>query len=155
MRLQSEFKAPLQRRVEIAQEALDKFAGERFAWGSSDCALLADFVLRRAGYKPKLKSFGSYATDRGALRALKRKHMSTVLDWIDSVGVARIPAANVLPADLIAFPGEGGWHGLTVYLGNGRVLGYTESAVDGACSIIAAKMVFAVAAWSVVPWQKS
>ena len=46
-------------------------------------------------------------------------------------GAHRItPAAAPAPGDLIAFPGEGGWHGLTVYLGNGRVLGYTEAAAD-------------------------
>jgi hypothetical protein len=156
MRLQSDFKAPLQRRVDIAQEALEAFMGKPFAWGTNDCARLADHVLRAAGYKPNLGQFGTYATDRAALRALKRRHMGTVLDWMDSVpGLARITPARALPADLIAFPGEGGWHGLTVYIGNGRVLGFTEMAEDGACSIIAARMVFAVAAWSVVPWQKS
>jgi hypothetical protein len=155
MRLQSVYKAPLQRRVEIAQEALDTFAGTPFAWGANDCAKLAALVLARAGYKPNLGQFGTYASDRAALRALKRRKMGSVLDWVDSVGVQRITPAKALPCDLIAFPGEGGWHGLTVYLGNGRVLGFTESAAEGACSIIAAKMVFAVAAWSVPPWQKS
>lgn len=155
MRLQSASKNPLVRRVEIAQAALDRFAGTPFAWGANDCAKLAAFVLREAGYKPKLSQFGEYRSDRAALRALKARKMATVLDWIDSVGVLRIGAARALPGDLIAFPGEGGWHGLTVYLGNGRVLGFTEAVEDGACSVIAAKMVFAEAAWSVPPWPKS
>jgi cell wall-associated NlpC family hydrolase len=143
-------------RVAIAQAALDAFVGRPFAWGTSDCAGLASFVMTRAGLKPNLAQFGHYRSDRDALRALRTRKMKTVLDWVDSVkGVRRITPAAALPGDLIAFPGEGGWHGLTVYLGNGRVLGYTEAAADGACSIIAAKMEFAEAAWSVPPWQKS
>ena len=143
-------------RVAIAQAALDTFLGQPFAWGSGDCAKLAAFVMSRAGLSPNLHQFGSYRTDRMALRALKGRKFRTVVDWVDSVkGVERIAPAACLPGDLIAFPGEGGWHGLTVYLGNRRVLGFTETATDGACSIIAANMQFAEAAWKVSPWRKS
>ena len=143
-------------RVAIAQAALDTFLGQPFAWGTGDCAKLAAFVMTKAGLRPNLAQFGQYRTDREALRALKTRKMRTVLDWVDSVrGVERIAPAACLPGDLIAFPGEGGWHGLTVYLGNGRVLGFTETAADGACSIIAANMQFAEAAWKVSPWRKS
>ena len=152
MRLSSDYKSPLVRRVEIAQEALDTFAGKPFAWGTMDCARLAALVLRRAGYKPNLAQFGDYRSDRAALRALKTRKMKSVLDWIDSVkGLRRIAPASALPGDLIAFPGMGGWDGLAVALGNGRVLAFSGEAEDHAAVVIAAKLDLATAAWSVAP----
>lgn len=135
---------------------MDTFLGEPFKWGANDCARLAAFVLLRAGYKPNLSQFGDYRSDLSARRALKARKMATVLDWMDSIkGLARITPAAALPGDLIAFPGVGGWDGLTVALGNGRVLGFTETADEGGCAIIDAKLENAVAAWSVLPCRKS
>jgi hypothetical protein len=152
MRLTSDYKAPLQRRVEIAQEALDTFAGKPFAWGSNDCARLAALVLRRAGYKPNLAQFGDYRSDLSARKALKLRKMSSVLDWIDSVkGPFRIAPAATLPCDLIAFPGASGWDGLAVALGNGRVLAFSGEIEDHPAVVIAAKLDLATAAWSVPP----
>jgi len=142
-------------RVEIAQAALDQFRGKPFAWGSNDCAKLAAFVIRKAGYKPNLARFGEYRTDRAAARALKAHGMKTALDWVDGIkGLRRITPASTLPGDLIAFPGEGGWDALTVVLGNGRVLGFSETVADGGCAVIAANLGAAVAAWEVHPWRK-
>ena len=155
MRLQSDYKDPLVTRVEIAQEALDTFVGKPFDWGKNDCARLAAFVLRRAGYKPKLSQFGDYRSDRAARKALKARKMASVVDWIDSVGVMRIAPAATLPGDLIALPGVGGWEGLTVVLGNGRVLGFSETVEGGGCAVLAANVGLAVAAWSVPPCRKS
>ena len=152
MRLKSDFKAPLVRRVEIAQEALDTFGGKPFAWGTNDCARLAALVLRRAGYNPNLAQFGDYRSDRAALRALKARKMASVLDWIDSVkGLHRIAPAAALPGDLIAFPGASGWDGLAVALGNGRVLAFSSEIEGNAAVVIAAKLELATAAWSVPP----
>ena len=142
-------------RAEIAQAALDHFNGKPFAWGRNDCARLAAFVLRRAGYKPNLAQFGDYRSDLSARRSLKARGMKSVLDWIDGVpGMLRIAPASTLPGDLIAFPGVGGWEGLTVALGNGRVLGFTETAEAGGCAPIAADLSLAVAAWSVPPCRR-
>lgn len=142
-------------RVAIAQSALEQFHGKPFAWGTNDCARLAAFVLRASGYKPNLSQFGEYRTDLAARRALKRRGFATVLEWIDGVkGLTRIAPAATLPGDLIAFPGVGGWEGLTVVLGNGRVLGFTESDEMGGCAIIAANLSVALAAWRVAPWRK-
>ena len=144
-------KNPLVRRVEIAQAALDTYLGKPFGWGTNDCARLAAFVLRRAGYAPNLAQFGNYRTDLSARKALKARKMRNVLDWIDSIkGLGRIAPAATLPGDLIAFPGQGGWEGLAVALGNGRVLAFTEAA-DGTCAVVDADLGQAVAAWSVPP----
>lgn len=151
MFLKSDFKAPLVRRVEIAQEALDTFRGKPFAWGKADCARMAALVLRRAGYKPNLAQFGDYRSDLAARKALKARKMTSVLDWIDSVGVMRITPAATLPSDLIAFPGASGWDGLAVVLGNGRVLAFSGELEGHPCVIIAARLELATAAWSVPP----
>jgi hypothetical protein len=145
----------LVRRVEIAQEALDEFRGKPFVWGSFDCARLGAFVLRRCGYKPNLARFGDYKTELAARRALARQGHASLASAVDALGPMRIAPAATLPCDLIAFPGqEGGLDGLTVVLGNGRVLGFTEAAEHGACSIIDAHLQHATAAWSVPPWRK-
>lgn len=152
----TQLNSPLVVRVAIAQSALDTFRGKPFAWGTNDCARLAAHVLRAAGYNPDLAQFGDYRNDRAARRALKARGMTSVLDWIDSVkGVHRVTPASTLPGDLIAFPGEGGWDGLTVVLGGGRVLAFTEAVADGACHILDANLWAAVAAWSVTPCRKS
>lgn len=144
-------KPALVRRVEIAQAALDKFSGKPFEWGVSDCARLAANVLQAAGYVPRLSQFGDYRSDLSARRALRDAGFTSVVEWIDSVkGLARISPLGALPGDLIAFPGVGGWDGLAVALGNGRVLAYTER-LEGACGVLEANMEMAVAAWSVDP----
>jgi hypothetical protein len=138
--------------VEAAQATLDHFRGRPFVWGESDCARLAAHVLRGLGYKPNLSQFGSYRSDRAALRALKARGMASVIDWMDSVpGLSRIAPAAALPGDIIAFPGGGGWDGLAVAIGNGRVLAFTETVAGNGCAVLAANLEAAVAAWSAPP----
>jgi uncharacterized protein YfaT (DUF1175 family) len=144
------------RRVAIAQAALKKFQGVGFKWGDADCAKLALFVAKTAGHRVSLSRFGNYASERTARRALKAEGLSSMVEAVDSFKVLkRIAPLAALPGDLIAFPGsEDGWDSITVALGNSRVLGFTEQAERGACSIIQAKITLALAAWSVMPWRK-
>jgi hypothetical protein len=152
----TDLRSPLVARVAIAQAAVDNFRGLPFQWGANDCARLAAFVIRAAGYSPNLAQFGDYRSDLAARRALKRRGLKSVVGWIDSVaGLVRITPAATLPGDLIAFPGVGGWEGLAVVLGNGRVLAFTEAAELGGCEILDAHLELAVAAWSVAPCRKS
>jgi hypothetical protein len=144
------------RRVAIAQAALGKFQGVPFKWGDADCARLAVFVAKAAGHKVTLSRFGDYASERTARRALDKQGFKSMVEAIDSFGLLkRIAPLGALPGDLIAFPGsEKGWDGITVALGNGRVLGFTEVAERGACSIIQARLSLAITAWSILPWRK-
>lgn len=142
-------------RVEAAQAALDKFLGQPFAWGEFDCARLAAFVLRRLGYQPNLARF-HYRSEPTARKALKARGLSGLPAALDAIdGLVRIPPAATLPGDIIAFPGVGGWDGLAVVLGNGRVLAFASAAEAGACSIIAANLETATAAWSAPPCRNS
>jgi hypothetical protein len=144
------------RRVAIAQAALKKFHGVAFKWGDADCAKLASFVVKEAGHKVSLARFGNYASERTARRALEAQGFGSMVEAVDGFDVLkRIAPLAALPGDLIAFPGaEGGWDGITVALGNGRVLGFTELADRGACSIIQARVSLAIAAWNVIPWRR-
>ena len=117
---------PLLIRRSAAQACLDRFAGQAFAWGRSDCARLAAFALRGLGHNPRLARFGTYSTAIGARRALKRAGFDTIEAALDGMGLPRIPPAAALPGDIIALPSadDEAWPALCVALGGGRVLGF-------------------------------
>ena len=114
------------RRVEIAQATLDAFRHRPFEWGPSDCCRLAAHAIKGAGYNPGLARGGSYTTEFGARRALKRAKLTGLDHWLDDLGFPRIPAAAALPGDIVGFrhPAQNGWTALSVALGNGRLLGF-------------------------------
>jgi cell wall-associated NlpC family hydrolase len=58
-------------------------------------------------------------------------------------GLPRIAPAAALPGDLVQMPGDDTIGAMTIYVGNGRVLGYHE-AVEGAVVMQPVEM---VAAW--------
>lgn len=114
------------RRVEIAQAAVDRFCGYPVAMGERDCVRLAAFVLRAAGYPVSLVKAGSYSTLRGARRALTRAGFATLAEAVDAQGLTRIAPAARWPADIIAMPAEADdpfGCSLAVALTNGRILG--------------------------------
>jgi hypothetical protein len=118
---------PLMRRMRAAESAVARFAGEPFAWGSSDCVRLVAHVMRDLGRSPPLREAGDYKTLLGARRALKRTGQPTLEAWVDSWGLKRIPPAFALPADIVALPGvDGDMPALTVVLSNGRLFGFLE-----------------------------
>ncbi len=120
------------RRQRAAQATVDRFRSVPFAYGKTDCARLAAFVLRQMGYKPGLAKAGSYSSALGAVRALKRLGHDDLPSALDALSLLRIPPIAALPADLIMLPGEGAFGGaIAMAVGNGRVLGYHED-LDGA-----------------------
>lgn len=116
----------LEKRVAAAQATLNHFKGKPFKWGATDCATLAAHLLRQLGHAPPLRSFGVYQTALGAKRALKRKGFADMGEVLDGLGYARIPPAAALPGDIIGLDGEGDL-ALTIFLGNGRVLGFISA----------------------------
>jgi hypothetical protein len=119
----------LERRVAAAQATLDHFSGQEFVWGVRDCATMAAFHLRQLGRMTPLRSFGVYRTARGAKRALLRKGFSGLDAVLDSLGLARIAPASVLPGDILGLPDDDGAVSLAISIGNGRILGFL--AVEG------------------------
>lgn len=142
----------LQRRAEVAQAAVDRFAGKPFVWGVNDCASLAVFAMREFGWTPRLGARGSYRTARGAVRHLKRLGFGSLEGAVDDVGLARIAPAAALPGDIVAIPGEAvaglSMPALTIAVGYQRVLGF----LDGRCGVIQPSAW--VTAWRVGPCPK-
>lgn len=123
----------LQRR-DAAQAAVDRFVGRPLAWGRDDCVRMAAFAARKRGRPVSLAKAGSYSSLRGALVALRRTGFASLEAAVDAQGLEPIAQAFALPCDLIGLPTAepGPWLALTIYLGNGRVLGFQE----GACKIL-------------------
>lgn len=122
------------RRRDIAQAVFDRFAGRPLKWGQDDCVRMAAFNLRKFRRPVSLAKAGTYASARGALKALKRAGFDTLEAAVDAQGLEPIAPAMALPGDLIGLPAEedGPWLALTVALGNGRVLGFQ----GGACRVL-------------------
>lgn len=114
-------------RQQIATAAIQRFRHVPFAWGKNDCVRLAAFVLRQRGHRPQLGKAGTYASERTALRALKRAGFSDLAEALDALGLMRIAPAAALPCDVVMIPGEGSFGGaLQIAVGNGRTLGYHQ-----------------------------
>lgn len=115
------------RRVATAQACVDRFSGQPFKWGKNDCVRVAAMAVRRLGITPMLAKAGSYASERGAMRALVRSGHSDLLEAMDAHGFARIPASSAWPADIVALESPGAFGAaLAVYLGGGNYLGCLE-----------------------------
>lgn len=100
------------------------FIERELVYGKTDCVRIFAYHLRQMGHRPRLAKAGSYTTVIGAVRALKRTGFASLPEAIDTMGFARIaPAAGVV-ADVLALPGEDGFHALQIVAGNGRVFGY-------------------------------
>lgn len=136
---------PLIRRRDAAQATLDRFCGQPFAWGRTDCVRLAAFHVRQLGYRPKLAKAGAYATEPAALRALSRTGFANLFEAVDGY-FPRIAPAAALTGDLVGLDaGSDVWPALCVALGNGRVLGFHE----GVARVL--KPLLPVVAWRVEP----
>ena len=117
------------RRVAAAQATLDRYYGQPFTWGLTDCARLAAHSLRELGVSAPLSRFGRYSTASGAMRALRRRGFTDLGDVLDDMGLLRIPPAAALPGDIVGLDGDATpLTALTVALGNGRVLGFHPEA---------------------------
>lgn len=128
----------LQARTVAVQATYDLFHLRAFAWGKFDCVRLTAHVLKGLGYKPRLHRGGSYASEVGAAKALLRAGFRDPADWMDDLGVLRITPAFAVAGDILGFrhPDQAhGWTGLSVHIGNGRVLAFVGE--DQVCHAVA------------------
>lgn len=89
------------RRKAAATATIARFVGQPVVMGQTDCGKVSSFAARQMGVSPRLAKAGSYSSEAGALRALRRMGAETLPDLLDQ-RFARIGFARALPADLIA-----------------------------------------------------
>lgn len=129
------------RRRDAAQATIDRFSGQAFELGKTDCARMAAFHLRQCGYRVSLLKGGRYSTPMGARRALERIGAKSLSDVLD-VHLPRIAPARALAGDVFALRSdENMGDALFIAVGNGRALGF----VNGTCGVWQPKEI--IAAW--------
>ena len=131
------------KRVQAVEAMASEWSGVRFAWGKKDCARLAAAHIKAMGHKVSLVKFGTYGSELGAFKALKRGGFDSLEDLVDGRFV-RIAPAYVRVGDLVGLQsGDDRWPALSIALGHGRVLGF----LDGRAGVLAALQI--KTAWSV------
>lgn len=125
--------SPMIRRVEAVQATIDRFRDKPLKLGTDDCVRMAAFALRKQGVRASLLKAGSYSSEVGARRVMKRLGYETLADAVDALGLPRIAPAMALPGDILSLRSKEGDVALTVAVGNGRVLGFWEAA--GVCTV--------------------
>lgn len=121
-------------RVNGTQQTIDKFYGQPFKWGVSDCGQLAGQHLEALGIKTQLGEVGSYKTERGAKLALKRLGATSMEDVVDQLGFERIAPASATVGDIVGFPGgsdEKPWTALGVLCSSDHILAFADPEQTG------------------------
>jgi hypothetical protein len=125
---------PLVLRQQAAQATIDRFQGKPLQLGKNDCARMAVFCLRQLGVKFSLLKIGPYKTEIGAAKVLRDLGFASITEAVDALGLPRIAPAMCLPGDVMTLKAVGSDDvALAVAVGNGRVLGFWETA--GVCAV--------------------
>jgi hypothetical protein len=112
----------LVKRMLATQKTVDTFKGRAFRDGRSDCVQLILAHSRHMGRPIKVPK---YRDVKGAAGVLKKLGFKTLAEAMDH-HFTRIDVSRVLAGDIVEMPGANGFSGLTVSVGNGRVLGFHE-----------------------------
>lgn len=111
------------RRRDSVEALIRQYSGAPFAWGRNDCVRLVARHLRALGHRVSLVKAGSYRSELGAVRALKRAGFDRLEDALDARFV-RINPAEAFVGDIIGLESGGEWPALTLACGHGRVFGF-------------------------------
>lgn len=109
-------------RVMATQKTVDTFKGKTFKNGQADCVQLVVAHARHMGRKIDVPRYGSVKSAAEAMRRLGFKTLGEAMDR----HFRRIDKAMVMAGDIVEMPGENGFSGITIALGNGRVLGFHQ-----------------------------
>lgn len=126
-------------RAAAATATKDAVLGKPFAWFEMDCAKVASAHLKRLGWDLSFSRVGTYSSERGALRAMRRLGYADLDAFVDtaraiadaSLLLQRCGYARVMAGDIVALPGPG-MMALTIAMGDGRLLGFHPDARDRA-----------------------
>lgn len=117
----------LVRRQRALAYAVEKYRGRAADFRSADCVRMARTLLVRRGHRPP--ALPRYASQAGALRALKQAGFDDLTALFDSV-LPRIAPAAMLSGDIGVMAAPGGIGAAVLYVGNGRVFGWHEDAAE-------------------------
>lgn len=112
----------LYERMIRTQKTVDLWKGRPFKDGTGDCMQLIKAHARHMGKPLKVPK---YKDTKSAAAALRKAGFKTLGQAMDA-HFTRIEPSHVLVSDIVEMPGANGFTGLTVAVGNGRVLGFHE-----------------------------
>jgi hypothetical protein len=114
----------LEKRRVATEKTLSRFRNKSFSWREGrTCVHLARQHLRNMGHNPPgIPRIRSPLTARKAMKERGWPSVSAMLDEL----LVRIPPAKMLPGDLAAVEGDGGFDAIFVCAGPGRVFGWRE-----------------------------
>lgn len=112
----------LVQRVAATEKTVTIFKGKNFALGKFDCIQLVLCHARNMGKRIKIPPYGDWKSSAAALGKVGFGTLGAAMDK----HFTRIEPANVLAGDILESPGGNGFSGLTIAVGNGRVLGFHE-----------------------------
>ncbi|MCE1084700.1 hypothetical protein LU642_29405 [Pseudomonas asiatica] len=111
---------------EVIKAALER----PFSWGEFDCCLFAaDCAVAVCGTDPAEAYRGTYKTEAGAKRALKKRHGSLEAAW--DACFARVAPAFIQRGDIAMYEAPGG-RSMAVYWANE----FWATTVDGVARVV-------------------
>lgn len=148
----------LDKRANLVETLFCSWHGTDFEWGMRDCICLGASVLWAFGNKVNFKT-GMYHNEIGAIRAIKKAGYVDLVDAVNSQPVLeKIGPSFAIIGDLIGInlPDKPGWAAITVYMGNGRVLGFYDNGLGlNKCTVMQPKFMNECLAWRVPCHQQS
>lgn len=109
-------------KVAATQKTVDKFKGREFDEGKADCIQLVLLHARHCGRRIKIPKYRDWESAARVLRKLGFRTLGEAMDHY----FTRIDRVEVMVGDIVEMPGTNGFSGLSVAVGNGRVLGFYE-----------------------------
>lgn len=112
----------LVKRMKATQRTVDRFKGRSFKDGTADCVQLVIAHAKHMGRKIAVPKYKDLKGAAAVLRQLGFKSLGKAMDH----HFERIDKAQILAGDIVEMPGANGFSGLTIAVGNGRVIGFHE-----------------------------
>lgn len=113
----------LVQRMTATQKTVDLYKRKSLVWGKFDCAQMMNAHRVHLGLKRiRIPSYGSPLSARKAIAEMGFDSLAQGMDHHFS----RVEPSRVLMGDFVEMPGGQGFSGLTVSVGNGRVIGFHE-----------------------------
>jgi len=130
-------------RAKATKATLERFEDRPFDWTkAATCVHLMRFHASQMGHKmPIVPRFRSPLTAKRALKDAGYADMTAMMDEF----FMQIPPSMMRLGDVMAVPGDAGFHAIFIRASNTKFIGWIED-VDG-CSVIDTDIGFAVGAW--------